>query len=62
MGHMRRFRHKITGREDTYPDHFGDLPFLDLEPVDGSPCEDCVVDLDPKPVELDEKKDKKNGR
>ena len=23
---------------------------------------DCVVDLDPKPVELDEKKDKKNGR
>lgn len=49
MGVMKRFRHKITGLEADYPDHFGDLPFLDLEPVepgDETPCFDCSVQLE----------------
>lgn len=49
MGIMKRFRHKITGLEADYPDHFGDLPFLDLEPVepgDETPCFDCSVQLE----------------
>ena len=49
MDNMKRIRHKITGLEAEYTEHFGDLPFLDLEPVepgDETPCFDCVVDLD----------------
>ena len=48
---MKLFCHKVTGLEGMYPDHFGDMDFLQLEPVapgDESPCVTCSIEL---PVE-----------